>query len=124
MDLLPLRTSMTAKLTDDGAELTVTTDGPATAHALEIALRDEPDVAGAAPLGDGRYHLGDDAAAITAAGTTVRVALHGATGAAPAPQYHPGEAYTFLDGTDAVGGTRLYATWSSPGTVTVGLRRT
>lgn len=123
VDLLPLRTSVAVKLTDDGADLTITTDGPPTAHALEIGLREVPDVAGAAPLGDGCYQLGDDEATITATGTTLRIGLDGAAGAAPAPRYHPGEAYTFLDGTDAVGGTRLYATWSSPGTVTVRLRR-
>ncbi|RXZ69275.1 hypothetical protein [Agromyces albus] len=123
VDLLPLRTSVTVELTDEGAELTVTTDGPVAAHALEIGLRDVPDVAGAAPLGDGRFHLGDDEATVTVAGATLRVDLDGATGTAPAPHYHPGEAYSFLDGTDAVGGTRLYATWNSPGSVTVRLRR-
>ena len=122
-DLLSLRTTVTVELFVDSVELTVMTDGPATAHALEIGLRDDPVVVGAVPLGERRYHLADGEATVTTGGTTLRIEPDIVAGVATAAQYHPGEAYTFLDGTDAVGGTRLYATWSSPGSVTVRLRR-
>jgi hypothetical protein len=121
-DPVSLTTTVEVLLGDDGADLTITTAGPATAHALEIALSPGGDLTGAVPLGDGRFELVEGTATHTRDGATLRIGPGTGSGADRPPVYRPGEAYTVSGGTDAVGGTRLYMTWRSPGTVAVQLR--
>ncbi|WNB87084.1 hypothetical protein [Cellulomonas sp. ATA003] len=121
-DVVTLRTDVTVDLHDDGVDLTVTTDGPATGHALELALAPGGQISGARDLGDGRFELADGEARYTRDGRTLVVGPGFGSGLDRPAVYRPGEAYTFLGGTDALGGTRLYVTWRSPGTVTVRLR--
>lgn len=121
-DVVTLATTVQVDLRDDGADLTVTTDGPATGHALEIALAPGGELTGAEERGDGRYELVEGHARYVQGGQTLVVGPGQGSGPERPPLYRPGEAYTFLGGTDALGGTRLYLTWRSPGTVTVRLR--
>lgn len=121
-DARTLLTRVEVQLRDDGVDLYVTTDGPATAHALEIALTPGGELAGATPLGDDRFELVEGTARYTRDGDVLTVGPGHGTGSDRPPGYCPGEAYAWTGGTDAVGGTRLYVTWRSPGTVGVSLR--
>ncbi len=121
-DPVTLTTTVEVHLRDDGADLTITTDGAATAHALEIALAPGGDLTGAAPLGDHRFELAEGTATYVRDGDTLRIGPGQGSGPDRPPVYRPGEAYTVTRGTDALGGTRLYLTWCSPGTVDLRLR--
>ncbi|WP_454778246.1 hypothetical protein [Georgenia muralis] len=121
-DVVTLTTSVTVDLRDDGADLTVTTDAPATGHALELALAPGGELTGAEDRGDGRYELVDGLARYVQGGQALVVGPGLGSGPDRPALYRPGEVYTFLGGTDALGGTRLYLTWRSPGTVAVSLR--
>lgn len=121
-DTVSLTTSVHVDLFDDGVDLVITTDGPATAHSLEISLAPGSELLGATPLDGQRFELVDGMATYTRRGTVVRIGPGTGTGPDRPPGYHPGEAYTLAKGTDAVGGIRLYLTWRSPGTVSVQLR--
>ncbi len=122
-DEVTLRTSIEVDLADDGLDLTITTDGPETTHSLELALGPDVVVSGGVPLGDDRTALATGAVTLDADGARVVVGPASGTDPAVPVEYHPGEAYTFLRGTDALGGPRVYVGWRSPGTVRVGLRR-
>lgn len=126
-ETLTLRTRVRIAVGPSQVALEVTTDGPAARHALEIAFAGEVVLDGGASLGGS---LGGGAHRML--GGAVRVggevgpglvieASPGSDDTVPA-EYAPGEAYEFLGGTDAVGGQRLYVTWSSPGTQRVSLR--
>ena len=122
-DAVTLTTSIEVQLLDDGADLAISTDGPAAAHALEIAFPPGGELTGAIPLGDGRFVLVDGLATYARHGGALRVGPGQGSGADRPPVYRPGEAYAVTGGTDALGGTRLYLTWRSPGTVHVNMRR-
>ena len=121
-DRRTLVTGIELQLHDDGVDLTVTTDGPATAHSLEIALSPGGDLSGATPLGEGRFELVAGSAEYRRDGHVLTIGPGHGSGAGQPPGYLPGEAYTWTGGTDAVGGTRLYLTWRSPGTTSIHLR--
>ncbi len=121
-DRRTLATSIELHLRDDGVDLTVTTDGPATAHSLEIAFAPGGDLSGATPLGDGRYELAAGSAEYRRDRHILTVGPGHGSGAGQPAGYLPGEAYTWTGGTDAIGGTRLYVTWRSPGTTSIRLR--
>jgi hypothetical protein len=118
-DLVTLTTTVEVLLRDNGADLAITTAGPATAHALEIALSPGGDLTGAVPLSDGRFELVEGTAIYTRDGDSLHIGPGAGSGPDRPPVYRPGEAYTVTGGTDALGGTRLYVTWRSPGTVCV-----
>ena len=122
-DPVTLTTGIEVHLHDDGADLAIITDGPATAHALEIAFPPGGELTGAIPLGDGRFELAQGTATYVRHGDALRVGPGQGSGADRPPVYRPGEAYTVTGGTDALGGTRLYLTWRSPGTVHVNMHR-
>jgi hypothetical protein len=122
-DLVTLTTGIEVHLHDDGADLAISTTGPAAAHALEIAFPPGGELTGAIPLGDGRFELAQGTATYARHGELLRVGPGQGSGADRPPVYRPGEAYTVTGGTDALGGTRLYLTWRSPGTVHVNMRR-
>jgi hypothetical protein len=78
---------------------------------------------GAVPLGDDRFQLVEGTATYADGGAALHIGPGGGSGADRPPVYRPGEAYTVTGGTDALGGTRLYATWRSPGIMRLRLRR-
>lgn len=123
-DPVTLTTTVEVLLRDDGADLTITTAGPATAHALEIALSPGGNLTGAVPLGDGRFELVEGTATYRRDGAALRIGPGAGSGPDRPPAYRPGEAYTATGGTDALGDTRVYVTWRSPGTARLRLRGT
>lgn len=122
-DVVTLSTEVVLDLRDDGVDVAITTQGPPTGLSLEIAFDDGGTLAGAVPLGGSRFHLVESDATYSCGREALAVGPGlGARPGAP-PVYQPGEAYTFLGGTDALGGTRLYVTWTSPGAVQLHLSR-
>jgi hypothetical protein len=114
-----LTTRVDAELRDDGAGLLIDIDGPRVPWALELTFRPGGTPRGAARLGEGhwwlaggsplRYRVGDDeirVEAVTEAGDPL-------AGAALLT-YDPGQDYTFLGGTDATVGERVYLGGYSP----------
>ncbi|WP_263732229.1 hypothetical protein [Cellulomonas sp. SG140] len=120
-DELRLETRVVVEVRPDGVDLEVRTTGPATGHALEIAFADEVQLEGAEPVGPQLSRVAGGPVVVRAGGSALTVTALPGGDSSPAV-YSPGEAYEFLGGTDAVGGRRLYVTWSSPGTQRVTLR--
>ncbi|MCM3696948.1 hypothetical protein [Microbacterium oleivorans] len=118
---VPLDTRIEIAPTEDGARLTIETDGPICAWNLEFAFRAGGAFEGVTPTagdtvvlasGSARYRVGADA-----------IEVGPGTGASAAAGYLPGEDYDYLGGTDALGGPRLYLTGTTPGRATVTVRR-
>lgn len=120
-DELRLETQVVVDVGPDGVDLEIRTTGPATGHALEIAFADDVQVEGAEPLGPSAHRLAATPAVVRGVGSALTVSALPGGDTSPAV-YSPGEAYELLGGSDAVGGTRLYVTWSSPGTQRIALR--
>lgn len=120
-----LRTTVTITDAPNEVVVEIETAGVATWQSLEIALAPGVAVTGAVELDGDRFRLVESA----------RVRRPGAAGAlelaADPPgsvtlpaAYDPGERYTHLGGTDALGGIRLYAAWRSPGLQRIAIRVT
>jgi hypothetical protein len=115
-----LRTRIAARPTEDGVELEITTDGPGLPWALELAFRAGGTFEGAAEISDGVVRLDSGTARYRVGDSTVEFGP--GTGATGPARYQPGEDYTYLGATDAVGGSRAYIVGSSPGVVRVLVR--
>lgn len=120
-DELRLRTDVAVDVHPDGVDLELRTDGPSTPHALEIAFAGEVGLDGAQPVGEQTYRMAGAPVVVRGPGPALSVTAWPA-GDASAAVYSPGEAYEFLGGTDAVGGPRLYVTWTSPGVQRIEIR--
>jgi hypothetical protein len=119
-ETVELRTRIAARPTADGVELEITTDGPELPWALELAFRAGGTFEGAAEISDGAVRLDSGTARYRVGGSAVEFGP--GTGAAGPARYQPGEDYTYLGATDAVGGSRAYIVGSSPGIVRVVVR--
>lgn len=119
-ETVELRTRIAARPTADGVELEITTDGPELPWALELAFRAGGAFEGAAEISDGAVRLDSGTARYRVGGSAVEFGP--GTGAAGPARYQPGEDYTYLGATDAVGGSRAYIVGSSPGVVRVVVR--
>lgn len=115
-----LRTRIAARPTADGVELEITTDGPELPWALELAFRAGGTFEGAAETSDGAVRLDSGTARYRVGDSTVEFGP--GTGAAGPARYQPGEDYTYLGATDAVGGSRAYIVGSTPGVSRVFIR--
>jgi hypothetical protein len=120
-DELRLETQVVLDVGSAGVDIEVRTTGPVTGHALEIAFAGDVQIEGAVPVGPQAHRLAGGPAVVRGAGSALTVTALPGGDSSPAV-YSPGEAYEFLGGTDAVGGDRIYVTWSSPGTQRVMLR--
>ncbi|MEH1124335.1 hypothetical protein [Micromonospora sp. CPCC 206061] len=115
-DEVTLATTVTARLTSDGVELTLDLTGASVDWALELAFRPGGTLAGAHPLGGDRWRLDAGTARYEVDGHAITVALVDGpeTPALAAPAYEPGEEYRYLGGTDAATGQLLYVTGRVP----------
>ncbi|OJX96895.1 MAG: hypothetical protein BGO96_02095 [Micrococcales bacterium 73-15] len=116
VDELELRTTIRIADAPDAVVLDIETEGTGAWHALEIALASPVVVSGAVAL-DGHHLRLVDRAWLRAPGSAdgLEVVAEPAASTSLPAEYDPGERYTHLGGTDALGGLRLYAAWSSPG---------
>lgn len=120
-DAVELVTDVTARVTADAVELAVTMAGAATRWSLEIALG-EGELTGVEEIAEDLYRMSSGVAELRRGSDAVVIE----TDLDPEPdivgEYLPGEAYSFLGGTDALTGPRLYLTGRSPGSFTLTLR--
>lgn len=123
LDEMSLRTQIEVRASDDAVDLAIVTEGTAVPHALELGLGHGTEVVGARQVGAEAFVLDEGTATLRHGDTEVRVGP--GLGAQPGlvPEYHPGEAYAFMGGTDAVGGPRLYLTWFAPRQVQIQIAR-
>jgi hypothetical protein len=126
-DEVTLTTRIDVVMGDDGADLLIDMAGPRVPWSLELTFRPPGLLRGAAETADGRWCLLGDTASYTAGGDQINVGVTVNSGdplAGPGDVlgYDPGQDYTFLGGTDATTGTRLYLGGHTPQTVRVSLR--
>lgn len=122
-----LTTSVDVELLDDGADLSIDMSGPRVAWSLELTFRPSGVLRGAERIGGGRWCLPGGTASCTADGAQIDVDVTvGSGGPLAGPGdvrgYDPGQDYTFLGGTDATAGTRLYLGGYTPQTLRLSLR--
>jgi hypothetical protein len=121
-DLVRLTTDLEITVGEDSVTLDATFTGVATSYAFELAFRPGGELSGVQPLaepdcyvlveGTGSYRVGDD---------VITFGPGGGSGPDQPAGYDPGEAYTFLGGTDACDGIRVYLTGQTPGSVALTL---
>lgn len=121
-DEVELVTDVAVRPGPDGVEVEVTAAGVDTGWSLEIALG-EGTVTGAAEVAPEVYRPLSGVVELRKGRDAVVIETSVGPGADMAGWYDPGEAYTFLGGTDALAGPRLYLTGTTPGTWTLTLRR-
>ena len=106
----------------DALELTAKFAGVATSYAFELCFRPGGEFGGVEQLGpdsyllvegEGSYRVGEDA---------IVFGPGGGSGPQQPAHYDPGEAYTFLSGTDALTWPRVYITGRTPGITQITLR--
>ena len=116
VDTVTLVTTVVVEPTEMGAELQFTFEGPDVGWALELTFVPGGVVEGVEPIdptsghlvsGTGHYRVGAD---------TIRFGPGNGASPDTLPLYRPGEDYTFLGGTDASEGQRVYITGRAPGT--------
>ncbi|MEV5438298.1 hypothetical protein AB0K80_20130 [Streptomyces sp. NPDC052682] len=122
-------TGIDVDLRDDGADLRIDISGPRVPWALELTFRPGGVLHGAAPLGEGRWCLTTGPMTYRAGDDEIRVAVDVQAGEPLAGpdrnevlRYDPGQDYTFLGGTDATTGERVYVGGYGPHTMTLALR--
>ena len=118
-DEVRLTTDVTVRPIDDALEVAVDIAGPQVRWSLEIALG-EGEISGVERVGETIYRMTGNRAELRNGSDAVVIE----TGLAPATNgfYAPGEAFTFLGGTDALDGPRIYLTGEAPSTWTLTLR--
>jgi len=124
-DAVGLHTRIAVQPTATGAQLVIDTDGPLCAWSLELAFRPGGRFEGIAVAEDGTGVLAEGTARYRVGADAIEFGIDAAADAAvPATAgYLPGEDYSYLGGTDAWGGPRVYLTGTTPGRATVSLRR-
>jgi hypothetical protein len=128
-DEVTLTTRVDVDLCDDGADLLIDIAGQKVPWALELTFRPPGQLRGAERMGDGRWCLPGGTATYQAGEDMIGVNVDLEAGdslAGPEASgiltYHPGQDYTFLGGTDATAGKRLYLGGYGPHTLRVSLR--
>jgi len=128
-DAVTLATSIDVALRDDGADLLIEMTGPRVPWSLELTFRPPGLLRGAAEAAGGRWCQRGGTASYLAGGDQINVDVTVNSGdplAGPGDVlgYDPGQDYTFLGGTDATAGTRLYLGGRTPQTLRLSLRAT
>ncbi|GAB2610312.1 hypothetical protein [Pseudactinotalea suaedae] len=120
-DAVSLVTDVTVRTGGRGLEVSVETTGAHTRWSLEVALG-EGDLTGVVATGPDTYRMTGSRAELRHGSDAVVIE----TTLDPEPEgagfYAPGETFSFLGGTDALAGPRLYLTGTTPGAWTLRLR--
>jgi hypothetical protein len=114
-----LDTTVTVTVEDDAIVLDAAFEGAGTTCCFEFGFRPGGRFVDAEPIGEDRWLLGAGGATYRCGDAAMRVTADSPAGPAAEARYQPGEAYTFLGGTDAVGGPRLYLPVTVPGRMSV-----
>jgi hypothetical protein len=128
-DEVTMTTRVDAELRDDGAGLRIDIAGPRVPWSLELTFRPGGVLDGAVPLDGRRWCLPGGSLRYRAAGGEIHVEARAEAGeplAGPADggilRYDPGQDYTFLGGTDATAGDRVYLGGHAPQTLRLSFR--
>ncbi len=115
-DTVSLETTVSVVPGERGVEMHLRTRGAGTGQLLELAVLGESalgEVGGAVRLRDARTAVAEGDGTLLDGRMSVRLGGEVDAGALTS-DYHPGEAYTFLGGTDAHAGPRLLVPFRSP----------
>ncbi|UFU07674.1 hypothetical protein [Ruania halotolerans] len=120
-DPVLLTTEMLVNDVAGGIGLDLSFSGADVPFAVELAFRPGGTLTGGRELGDGSVELVEGDAVYRVGDDEITVGPGRGSGLDRPPVYHPGEAYTFLGGTDALTGPRVYLTGrtSTPVSVTI-----
>lgn len=128
-DEVTLTTRVEVGLRDDGADMLIDIAGPKVPWALELTFRPPGQLRRAEQIGDGRWCLSGGTATYQAGDDMIAIDVDleagdplAGPGASDILTYEPGQDYTFLGGTDATAGERLYLGGYGPHTLRVSLR--
>jgi hypothetical protein len=119
-DEVTLTTRVEVDLRDDGADLLIDIAGPRVPWSLELTFAPPGSFGGATPLGNDRWCLPGGTASYRAGESSITVQALPEAGeplAGYPMAYDPGQDYTFLGGTDATAGPRLYLGGHTPHTL-------
>ncbi|WP_156253024.1 hypothetical protein [Pseudactinotalea terrae] len=120
-DEVRLTTEIAVEQLERGLEIAVDMTGAETQWALELALGDG-ELIGAERASEATYRMTGRRAELRNGSDAVVIETTIGAAAGPAGFYAPGEAFSFLGGTDALDGPRLYLTGTVPTTWRVTLR--
>ena len=121
-DLVELATEIVITPRQDALELTAEFAGVATSYAFELCFRPGGEFGGVEQLGPDSYLLVEGEGSYRVAEDAIVFGPGGGSGPQQPAQYDPGEAYTFLSGTDALTWPRVYITGRTPGITQITLR--
>ncbi|SEF00172.1 hypothetical protein [Ruania alba] len=124
VDTVRLRTELGVREEPDGLRLDLSFSGADVPFAVEVAFRAGGTLTGGRDLGTGAVELDEGHAAYRVGRDEIIVGPGHGSGPDRPPVYHPGEAYTFLGGTDALTGPRVYLTGRTTESMAVTIRGT
>ena len=101
-DLVELATEIVITPRQDALELTAKFAGVATSYAFELCFRPGGEFGGVEQLGPDSYLLVEGEGSYRVAEDAIVFGPGGGSGPQQPAEYNPGEAYTFLSGTDAL----------------------
>jgi len=120
-DEVRLTSDITVRRLDRDLEITIEMTGAKTQWSLELALG-EGELTGAERLSEEIYRMSGRRAELRNGSDAVVIETDLDPATAVAGFYAPGETFSFLGGTDALAGPRLYVTGEAPTTWTLTLR--
>jgi hypothetical protein len=121
-DLVELTTEILITPRQDALELTAEFAGVATSYAFELCFRPGGEFGGVEQVGPDSYLLAEGEGSYRVGEDVIVFGPGGGSGPQQPARYGPGEAYTFLNGTDALTWPRAYITGRTPGITQITLR--
>ncbi|WP_309108103.1 hypothetical protein [Arthrobacter sp.] len=119
-----LRTEVTVAVNGHQADVDITFDGAHTSFALELTFRSGGVLEGVEEVSEGVYQLVASMGRYSVGGDVIEFGPGSAADPDTPPVYNAGENYTYLRGTNASEGTKVYITGRTSGTRRLTLRGT
>ncbi|WP_461164679.1 hypothetical protein [Arthrobacter sp. R4-81] len=119
-----LGTEVTVAVNGHQADVDITFDGADTSFALELTFRPGGVLEGVEEVSEGVYQLVDSMGRYSVGADVIEFGPGSAADPDTPPVYNPGENYTYLRGTNATEGTKVYITGRTRGTRRLTLRGT
>lgn len=119
-----LGTEVTVAVNGHQADVDIAFDGADTSFALELTFRPGGVLEGVEEVSDGVYQLVSSMGRYSVGADTIEFGPGSAADPDTPPEYNPGENYTYLRGTNATEGIKVYITGRTRGTRRLTLRGT
>ncbi|WP_458111805.1 hypothetical protein M1D88_16280 [Arthrobacter sp. R1-13] len=119
-----LGTEVTVAVNGHQADVDITFDGADTSFALELTFRPGGVLEGVEEVSEGVYQLVDSMGRYSLGADVIEFGPGSVADPDTPPVYNPGENYTYLRGTNATEGTKVYITGRTRGTRRLTLRGT